>query len=358
MFRIKAWIMAFLCLLSVCASAESEYIISSDMIKNDVVNYETAKIEIGTFEKNFSASAKEYYPYTYSLRFDQTGARVREICVSRNDKVKQGDVLAVFDLDIDEVTLTANQRAIERTRETLATQSEKMREAISEMEQGLLKVKSPAEGEILKLRVERAELELEQYIYQQEVQIDRLEKEIAEIEKLRNENVLLAPADGVIVDVSYLHEGELVYPSEVIATLYRTDGMMYYVDNTNGAFHYGMEVDVEVGSNRERVTLKGRVVGSDLLIPTSERRGYACIVVENPDNLKMTRPSAIAPVVYLENVPLLTRNAVKMDNGEYYVSKLSGGVVQKRFINGVFNNSARQVWVLQGIDADDEIIVD
>lgn len=358
MSRIKTWLIVLLCLCTAGALAESENLIAEDLIKADKVNYNTVLAEVGVFERIFNESASEYYPNTYVLSFDRE-ARFGEMLVSRGDDVKAGDVLATFLLESDAVDMASRRQQLENAKAELERSAEDQREAIAEMEMSLLDVKDALEKELLALRIERAEISLEQYIHNQERAIAQIEKGIAELEAEMADNVLIAPADGVIEELNFKRAGERVYAGEALILMSRTDGMLLRIDNSAGNFRYGMEVTVEVGANnKSRQTFPGRVVGADTLVPAAERSGYAYVEFENPENLKLVRAAVQGAGVYLDNVLLLPRNAVKLSGGKNYVTKLEDGVPGVRYLNCVLVSGGKQAWVLQGLETGDEIIIE
>ena len=71
MFRISALMLALVLLCMQISLAESENLISQELIKADKVNYKTETVEAGLFERRVSSAAEEYYPNTYSLSIDE-----------------------------------------------------------------------------------------------------------------------------------------------------------------------------------------------------------------------------------------------------------------------------------------------
>lgn len=358
MFRIKPWLIGLACLCAVSASAESASLISQERIRANEVNYRTVTVETGAFERTVRANAVEYYPHTCTLAFEGESAKFGGFEVVRGDEVKKGDVLATFVLEKDEVALASLEMELARVRDGLESYVESEEKAIEKQQQALLKVSGTLERQLQQLRIQRSGLALEQYVHRRQTEIAALEEQIAELKESMADSVLVAPMDGVVLDMAYPRVGETVYGGDVLMTLNRTDGMLLRVDNTSGYFRCGMEVCVEVGPNNRRVALDGRVVGADELVPAEERSGYAYIEFDNPDDVKLTRPSVSAPTVRVGDVMRLKRSAVAMEAGKRYVLKLSGGVAQKRFINCVYENNAEYTWILQGLEPGEEIIVE
>lgn len=363
MSRNKPYLALFLllALMACSAPAWAESLISEEMIQNNTVNYsETAVMEKSIFERRYSEQAAEYYPHTYVLCFEGDDARFGEYLVKRKQEVKAGDVLATFELDVDEVALASKKQALRRTQENYETQKLKKQEAIQEQLEALEDVRDRFDWEILKLTIERAQISLEQYCCEQERQIARLQKELAELEEKYSQTALIAPFDGVVINLEYKQDGEHLSKNEALVTIYRTDGMLLRIKNANGHFRYGMEVQVAVGPAKSRTILTGRIIAADQMLPQSQRAGYAYIELdpssgEMPD--RGVTPNASAAGYYVENVFVLPRRAVELDSGKYYVNKLEDDVVHKRYVNIAVQGTG-EVWVLQGIEEGETIIID
>lgn len=358
MFRIKAMMLAVLLMLLPAACAESASLISEGMMKDEAAHYKTVKAQIGTFERPVSTSAEEYYPVNCEVRNTGSKTRFAQYRVERNDEVKKGDVLAEFQADFDEAAYAGAKLTLERLEAELLRAQEQAGEEIEELEAELLSAASSGEKALARLRIERTELLREQSADQLKRQITAVRKQIAEMEEERDNAVLIAPMDGVVTRMESKRAGEEVAYGEALLTICREDIMLLAIENPAGAFRYGAELTIEVGSAKERKQLSGRVVAVDTMAPAAERKGYALAEIYNPDGVKLTRMTAEEAMMRVENVLLVPRRTVDMDGGKYYVMLLENGVPQKRLINCVYSNTAQDVWVLQGLEDGDEIIVD
>lgn len=358
MFRIKMLIAALLSLLLPFACAESDSLISEELIKSEAAHYKTETVKLGTFERSVSTAATDFNPITCEVRFEGAGARFGEYLVERRDEVKQGDALATFDLDFDEVAYAEAQLKLERLQADAIRADERAEEEIEALEAGLLKAASSGEKALMRLRIERAEVVRAQSADSYDRQIAAVKRQISELEELKNAVILVAPMDGTVTSVEVKRTGEEVREGEVLITLCDERVMLLAIENPAGAFRYGAELEIEVGNGKDRVVLGGRVVAVDSVAPAAERKGYALAEIYNPDGAKLTRMTAKEAMIRVENVMIVPRRAVKMEGGKYCVSLLKDGVPQKRFINCVFSSSAPNVWVLQGLEIGDEIVVD
>ena len=341
-----------------CA-AVSENLLEAQGQTQEAANYKTYTVETGVYERSYSASGATYYPYTYNLCFETEGAKFKEYTVKRNDTVKKGDVLALFTLDTDEVALSTQRLSLTRAHEALTEQRDTYQEEIDAIYESLLSTNDRYERDMLKLRIAYAEVSLEKYVYEQEQKIAGLEETIAELEEKNENNVLVAPADGVITNLTYIREGDRVSTTTPLITLYREEGMLIRVDNASNYLRYGMKVNVEVGAAKNRMTLTGTVVGADTLVPSSRRTNHAFIQLDpyDEDSVRMLNPVAKAPTICVDNVIVVPRSAVTLEGGKYYVTKYVDGTLQKRYVQYV-TNTPTVTWLLQGLDAGETIIID
>lgn len=362
MSRINAALLSLLLFLLPAAGAlaQSPSLISEDMIKTETVNYsKTALLEKGTFEKRSSGSCTEYYPYTYTLRCDVSGAKFVKFNVNRKQKVKAGDVLAVLSLETDEVTLASRRMELKNTQESYERQKLEKQEAIEEMLERLSQTKERYEREIQTLQIQRAQLAMEQYCYQQECLIDDLQEVITEMEEEIQQTMIISPVDGMVTDLFFKRSGDRVNKGDNLITVSSTEGMLLRLKDNNGRFRYGMPVEISFGPLKSRRVVTGRVVGEDSMLPAERQNGYAYIRMDpyEEDKTRFVQPSVSANEWFLDGVICINRRAAVLDSGKHYVSKLEDGIVRKRYIN-IAMQSNTQLWVLQGLEEGETIIID
>lgn len=358
MSRTKRLI-ALLCALCLCAGlARAEDLIASDAIVPEVANYRTSAVVRSDYIQTSSAGASEVYPLTYRARYEGATARFVRLLVKKGDEVKAGDVIAELELNASTVSLEEKELSLQRAREAYEEGLLERREAVSAAQQAFSAAQDEYAREDARLALEKARLEMEKYRCQQERAIARAQEEIDELRKDYESTLVCAPADGVISDVAYYKEGEPVYSGATLATLYSTDKLLLRVKNDSGSFRYNLPVTVETGVAKERVTLSGRVVATDLLLPANERtQNVAYVLLDDAQDANIRNSQATCESVVVRDVLLVPRSALTLEAGNYYVSKLVDGRVEKRFVNARLSATPQQ-WLLQGLDEGDLIIQD
>ena len=95
--RLAALLLAAAMLFAPTVLAEEQQdIIDVSQLTPQQINYKTTVAFRGSFVKETSLSASEYFPLTYNIKFDQSNAKFAEYTVKRGDVVQAGDVLAKF----------------------------------------------------------------------------------------------------------------------------------------------------------------------------------------------------------------------------------------------------------------------
>ena len=360
MYRISL-LLAALLLCTAPACAESDSLISDDLIRKDTVYYaNTETVGHTVFEKNASTSATVYLPYLYSLKYEGDGAKFSEYLVKRNDEVHAGDVLAVFTTADKSVEIASAQMDREHAEKDYADGKKQKEEQLKTLRGELSGTADAWEKQLKALAVEKAEIELERYCYQQEKKIADLAEKLAELEEEAGKSTLEAPIDGVISEVTYKRVGDRVFWGEVLITMYSTENALLKISNDRGAFRYGMPVTIELGPRQSRIKLNGTVVGADNLLPEKRRTGAAYIQVEPFDEtgVKITQISVSAKTAWLDGVLVIPRRAMTMEAGKYYVNILTDeNSLKKRSVKVALTTST-QAWILQGLSEGQTIVID
>ena len=323
-----------------------------DQLTHQQAGYNSVQVQQGSFIKEYTVQAIPYYPLQQALTLEKNGAFFAEFAVKEGQSVKKGDVLVRFTADASNVTLERLVREIALLEEETALGISQRNEAIEMLKNTQAEGLNKEKNEIL-IKKQKAELQHYQYLQQRSIEALKQEKK-AEQEKL-NGYTLTAPEDGKVFDLARIQAGDPVVAGQSLMTLVRTDVVQLQVRNSAGELRYNMPVKVTVGRRNDQSVLAGRIVAADGAIPSQKRTGIAYISVEA--DKEMIDPKVTAETVRLDNVLVVERNAVVMENGKYYVTKLLDGMLQKRYISFGMN-SASNAWIIHGVAAGDTLIAD
>ncbi len=342
---------------SACALAASE-LISPDQIVADEVKYKTCVAELGEYVKSFNIGGSEYYPLVMAVRYKGDSATYAETLVKRGQEVKAGDPLFRVTVNYDEVQMAERELAYERAQESFEQGKIDRLEAIDALQRSLASEPDEYERRMGALRLKKLNIALEQYVYQQEYALETRRLELEELNERHSRSVVTAPIDGVISELTYLREGDRVYNGMSLCRI--SSGEVLLIAVKDSRLRYGMPVKLEIGPNKNKVETTGRVVAAaDVLRNVTS--DYALVEPDDPEYVKTLNLRNIKVAfdsVRLENVLLVERKAIVLTGGKYVVTKLTPeGVTQKRYVTQGLANTEK-VWVLQGLEPGETVIID
>ena len=167
-----------------------------------------------------------------------------------------------------------------------------------------------------------------------------------------------APADGIVTEISHKKSGTELKKGDSLMTISSTQVVLLRVNNAAGAFRCGMNVKITGGSGAQQTELIGRVVGCDQALSSGKGTGSAYIAPEAYEGMaKLRNLKVSAASVHLENVLLISKSALKNENGAFYVDVLREGHACRRYVT-VGINGTSEVWLLDGAAEGDVLIVD
>ena len=345
--------------LTACGNGEQKQtLISDDLIVPEQANYKTVQAEYGEYGKYIGGSTSVQYLIWANLSWDKSNARFREVLAKPGEQVKQGDVLAVFDIEESKAELENLALQLTSARDEEAAGKKERQSAIDSAEkeaEGL----SSHELQIAKLTIGKLQAEYEQFVYQSEREIAQLRKRIEEMEEEAENNQLLAPFDGIIDSVTPYNPGDRVDAGKALVTMYSTDKLFLKVDDSAHNLRYNMRVTVEAGTKDDRKAYSGRVAAASNVLPAAVSQDLALIQLDEnitAEELKYS-PTYVGGVEQVQNVLLVERRAVSTEEGKSFVYVLEDDMVQKRFIVPGPNNSD-VMWILDGLSEGQSLIVD
>ena len=347
----------FLLLALLLPGALGEDLLSGDALKPEEVNYRTETVRRGVYEKTVSGTASVVYPITCQVTYEYSQARFLEYAVSRGDAVRAGDVLARFRMTGSEAEMARLELSLTRGQEAMERELSARDEAIAAAT-AALETCDPAQREKQALLLRWLEVERAQYANRQNYQLELQRQAVAAARAALTADVLRAPVDGVVADLTPKKQDEAILAGEPLVTLQcDTDVMLLRLDNRAGSFRYNMPVTVTAGGRFDGVTLSGRVVASDDVVPEGRRMGAAYVRLDPyAGDIPLGNLQVSAAGIRVEDVALVSRRAVTQEEGKDCVIKLTDGMSQKRFVN-VGHANTTDMWILQGVCEGETLIL-
>jgi len=370
--RFAVCLGSVVCLTACAKEEEAQPLLQSELMSSEQANYNTDQAKMGTYKIKASGSATALYLIQDILSWEKNNAYYREIFVKSGQEVKKGDVLMQFEIKEDRITLESSELQLLRKKEERGEQMEERFVVLETAKRKLEDMRDPAKYvlleydlEIQQFRIEKLQAEFEQYMYQSEQEIQQMEERIGEIRKAASENVLTAPFDGVIKEVTRYNVGDKVPVNQTLITMYSTDKLLLKAENALGILRYNMEVVIEAGSKKNPLTFTGKVVTAPNILPSSVKKDMTLIeldasltreqVIENEHINGNIRYSAVTE--RLQDILVIDRKALEKEDDKFYVNILEGDMVQKRYVVSTINNMD-VAWILDGLIEGQTVIVD
>lgn len=352
-------VMAFLLLgFPVSAEEQSQDLLLDALDAPDSVNYKTEQVRRDDFIKTSNVSATVVYPKRSTLFIEEGSARFVENLVRRGDKVKAGDPLVRYErqesrAEYQELELSA-QRLEEQIRDDREAAAQEIQQA--QRESATL---TGTEAQLKKIEIEKIKLQMERDQFANQAKLEDLNRQIDEMAERMEQEVLVAPYDGVVDQLSTKTTGDTIWAGESLVEIYSEEEILLEIPDSTGQLRMGMEVTVEVGRNDNMVSYLGKVVMADNVLPYAARSGNAYVqMLEGPEDANSLKAiTVVSEVMRLEDVLLASRRAFTMEKGNQTVSILNGDMVQKRYALADYNNGVDAL-VLMGLEEGQTLILE
>lgn len=332
----------------------------TDILSDEVIKpgTKTMKIGKGYIGNEFNANGYFYYSETDVVRnkVKYGTTYLEEKCVSRFEQVQKGQVVAKVSVVPDTIEIKRQERLLQR-------QEEKLAELTKDTDEDSIKANEKAVASTNK-------------------QIAEIKKLIAEMKADSATKEIVAPYDGIITDITYAENMDLLFTDQFIFEIARQDSCYLLVEDQGGVLSYGNNVEISFDSydmtTGQRVTKTsiGKVVtAAPTVFETQDlRAGYSLIQID-PDVVahelgslaEMMRMNGWWNQMYfnvkfysknMNDILVVPRKAVTVINGSNYVRSKdeAGNVRYVPFISGGADND--NYWVLDGLTEGMEICLE
>ena len=171
------------------------------------------------------------------------------------------------------------------------------------------------------------------------------------------DNTLTAPFDGIIDYIEAYNVGDQIGEGQLLVKMHAGEEYCLAVEDIAGNFRYNMDVTVTAGPKNDTKTYHGKVVTAYNVLTPAVPEGKVLIRLEEEtaeEELQMGL-KCYADTEKLQNVLILDRKLIGLEEEKSYVSILEGDTIQKRYITEGLRNT-KQVWIVDGISEEQKVI--
>ena len=361
LFRLSACCLTAAFLLTSCGKQDS----SSDLLESALEapkqgNYKTQTVQRGDFSFLNSWSAELYFPKKEALSAESDNSRLRQLLVKQGDEVKAGQLLAVVSADGSQADLEDKRFQIENAKEDMNKEKQNRLSQIHNEEAALAGL-SGTDAQIKQLQIQSLQEAYHQYVYETEHNIALQEEELREAEKTMSQTEITAPFDGRVESVASFEVGDKIGKGDVLMTLY--DESMFYlqVEDKEHKLYYNMDVTVEAGRRDETNTYTGKVVSAANSVSYKINDNIAYIALDGSVKAKDLQGMTLAVAAVtsdLQDVLLVDKKAVYSEDKKTYVYVLEGDSLRKRYVTIGERGNADVVWVTDGLEEGQIVVLD
>lgn len=324
-------------------------------------SYETVTVRKEDYQEIYSDTGELEYTDIETVYIDEEDAVLDSIKVKRNQRVRKGDVLAVFHLETSKTKLEKQRLVNEQARAQFESGLGSLKNSLSQAEQEYKRLSNAAEKKMKSLEIKKIQKEIEAYKKGEKELLDQ-EKVYATLVKMQSAANLVAKKGGVVTSVNRGLVGQDIDSSQKILEFRNNDKWLIKVSDPESMLRYNMKVKVRLGKNMKnyRHEVAGKVVtASDLTdAGSADQEGNNVVYIDISDADKR-KYDFETNNIYIHAVSFEVKNALMIDaravdtesvgfTNRAFVWVLENGSLHKRFIVSNYKNE-KDYLVAQGL---------
>ncbi|MCM1245631.1 MAG: efflux RND transporter periplasmic adaptor subunit [Roseburia sp.] len=376
--KLVSLALAVMLLLSACGASgdkKSDEVflyegeVSGSAIDAAEEQYETTTVRREDYQEIFSSTGELEYTDVDTIYIDDQDAVLDSIKVKKGQRVKKGDVLAVYHVETSETKLQKqkllNDQARAEYEAGLSNLNKSLSDALNEQKQ----LATDAEKKMKDLEIKKMRKEIEAY-KKGEKEIREQEKDYERLVRLQSKTNFVAKKGGVVTSVKREYVGEELDASKGIIKLRNNDKWLIKVKDSASMLRYNMDVKVRLGKsvNDYQHEMKGKVItASDITgVAENDESGDAVVYVDisEADKKKYDFEKS---TIYIYAVSFEVKDALMVDasavntesvgvNNVPYVYVLEDGKLHKRFVVSNYKND-KDYLIEQGVSENQTLAI-
>lgn len=335
----------------------------------------TTTVRKTTYKEEFADMAEIEYLDTDSLYILEENAVLDAVKVKPDQKVKKGDVLAVYHVETSKTKLQKQKLLADQARADYEMGLSGLKRTLSGMKEELGRMKTKSEKKMKQLEIRKMQKQIDAY-KKGEKEVADQEKEYAKLLRMQKGTNLLAKKSGVITETARSSVGEEIDSSVKIIEMRSNNKWVLRVSDPDSKLRYNMDVSVRLGRSVDdyKEEVKGKVITAGDLTGSSSGAGEmggemdveddgdgdtgADVYIEIRDEDKK-KYDFEHQNIYVYAVSFSVENALVADaeavysesvdiSNRLYVLLLENGKLHKRFIVSNYRTE-KEVLVDQGV---------
>ena len=213
-----------------------------------VEEYETVTVRREDYQEVYSDTGELEYTDIESVYINEEDAVLDSIKVKRDQRVRKGDVLAVYHLETSKTKLEKQKLVNQQARAQFESGLGSLKNSLSQAEQEYKSLSNAAEKKMKSLEIKKMQKEIEAY-KKGEKELLEQEKEYARLVRMQSATKLVAKKGGVVTSVDRDLVGQDINSSQKIVEFRNNDKWLIKVSDPESMLRYNMKVKVRLGKN-------------------------------------------------------------------------------------------------------------
>lgn len=281
--KLTALLLAGCMLLCSCGGQknDSEVLLYQEKEDSQKEEYKTTKVKKGVYEEKVSEVGELYYTDENIVSIDEENAYLDKICVKHNQKIKKGDVVAVYHIKTSKASLNKQKLLIEQARTQYDSGLRSKRSEVLAKEKSIKSLTSEAEKRIARIELKQLKNEYKQMV-KAGSDIRQQEKDYQELLRKQKKTNLKAKYSGRVIEpVAADADSDEPISGTALMKIRNEDEFLVSVKDDMGKLRYNMTVDIGLGTTSDEIKykVKGKVISTTNLM----EGGTAVEVSEDSD---------------------------------------------------------------------------
>lgn len=347
------------------SSGDGEVLLYEEEVSGGAVEateaYETVTVRREDYQEVYSDTGELEYTDIESVYINEEDAVLDSIKVKRDQRVRKGDVLAVYHLETSKTKLEKQKLVNQQARAQFESGLGSLKNSLSQAEQEYKSLSNAAEKKMKSLEIKKMQKEIEAY-KKGEKELLEQEKDYARLVRMQSATKLVAKKGGVVTSVSKDMVGQDVDSSQKIVEFRNNDKWLIKVSDPDSMLRYNMKVKVRLGKNMKNCQheVTGKVVtASDLTDAGSADQDANNTIYIDVSDADKKKYDFRTNNIYIHAVSFEVKDALMVDaravgsesvgfTNRSVVWVLENGNLHKRFIVSNYNNE-KDYLVSQGL---------
>lgn len=273
MYKTK-WLAIFLAcglLLAACGEQEpkSEVMLyQEEESEKEEQHYKTTTVRRDTYEEKISTTGELYYQNEKIVSLSDSRAHIDKFCVKNGQKVKKGDALAIYHIQISDISMKKKKLELDQAKSQYESSLKSKRNEVLQQQRTVNTTTDASEKKIARLQLKKLQSEYKE-LEKEGKSVKNQEKEYNELVQKREKATLRSKYTGTVAEIMEL-SGESVTGETLMLIRDETDFLLSAEDAEG--MRYNMTVDVGLGNTSDNIKyhLKGKVISTDNLLDSGE----------------------------------------------------------------------------------------